>query len=70
MNRAKTRYLHFLGERDDEALVEVNDAVDVDFFRGALNLAVGGEILRVRGRFLSQSLEKLAFDLGLRYERA
>ena len=63
--------LDLLRERDDVALVELDDAVDVDLavcaaggVEGARG-AVGGEVLGVEGGFVAEADEEAALDVGL-----
>ena len=64
-------HLDLLRERDDVALVELDDAVDVDLavctaggVEGARG-AVGGEVLGVEGGFVAEADEEAALDVGL-----
>jgi hypothetical protein len=67
-------YLDLLGQRDDEALVEIDDAVDVDLVslrsRSPCCYNSGGfKVLRVSGGLDAQTREEGALDVGFSDER-
>ena len=64
-------YLNFLRQRDDVALIQIHNAVDVDFtFARAVGqrLAIVGKVLRVEHRLLPEAYQQALFNLGLRDE--
>ena len=60
-------YLNLLGQRNNEALIEFDDAIHVDLFTPR---PAGIKVLSVGGRFLAQTVEQGAFDVGLGDERS
>ena len=64
-------YLDLLRQRDDVALVQIHDAVDVDFPLARAvgqRLAVAGKVLRVEHRLFPEADQQAPLDFGLRDE--